>query len=69
MEIQEWEQKLYSDDGTADGDSPLCQYWRIYLECAKRAGLAFPTGAELMASLKDAGFVDVTVATYNVPCE
>lgn len=70
VEIQEWGmKKLFSNDGTADGDSALCEYWRRYPECAKKAGLNLPDGDEIKDALEKAGFVDINVTTMQVPCQ
>ena len=60
---------FYSDDGTADTESALKMWGRLYSEGGAKTGLTFDVVKDGLQkpAMEAAGFVDVQVADYKLP--
>lgn len=66
VEMQDWDLRIYSEDGSTKGTS-IQQYYDHVLPAFERTGVVVYPGPSLEKWFREAGFVDIHVEKYRVP--
>ena len=66
VEMQDWDLRIYSEDGSTKGTS-IQQYYNYVLPAFERTGVVVYPGPSLEKWFREAGFVDIHVEKYRVP--
>ncbi|KAA8906639.1 UMTA methyltransferase family protein [Sphaerosporella brunnea] len=66
-ELAELGSKVLCDDGTMKDDNPFKIYSEVTIKAMEAMGRTWPTANSLVQTLKNAGFVDVTLTVYKQP--
>ena len=67
VELQELEHRMYSQDGTSDGDYPLRVFWELVAEGAAKRGTDINSSTTLARRMREAGFINVQHRILNIP--
>ncbi|KAL2223280.1 S-adenosyl-L-methionine-dependent methyltransferase [Thermoascus aurantiacus ATCC 26904] len=66
VEFQDWNVKMYSEDGTLEGTS-INQYYETVIAAFEKAGYVTSPGPLLENWFREAGFVDIHIQKYQIP--
>ncbi|KAL1963447.1 hypothetical protein VTN77DRAFT_8348 [Rasamsonia byssochlamydoides] len=66
VEFQDWDEKIYSQDGSTKNTS-IEQYFNVTVDEFERAGIVTRTGRHLEGWFRETGFEDIHVKKFLIP--